>query len=598
MESMTLRELPLAVALASSFAFAFAFTACSDDEEPPTPAADASVQRDASVTRDAAANPDAASRDAANADAVVTDTGQADAGTMDALPGDAAEVTLTALAFQPATLSIVSGETRQLLVVGTYSDSSTAAVTTGLTFASSDETRATVSAEGLLTAVSGGPLTITARSGNLTAMLSVTVTAPLRPMFPDIFLDDYTADLSFMEFGGSTNAITVDTTVQHSGAASLRVEVPAGGYTGGAIRSATAVDGSPFDAVSFWARASAPHTLNVVGIGNDAATAVLQAEWNAVALTTTWTRYVLPLPNPARFTAQTGVFHFAEGSDEGAYTIWFDDIRYESLGSAVIGVPQPAIATEQIPRAVGETHAINGASVTFPVNGTNQTLAIARSWLNFTSSNPAVATVAADGVATAVGPGTADITATLGTTAAAGRTTLVVSAPTLPTVAAPTPTALAANVISLFSNAYTNVAVDTWSAPWDQADVADVQIAGNDTKRYSNINFVGIEFVSAPIDATAMTHFHMDVWTANSTTFTARLVDFGPNGTFGGGDDTESSLDFGPASTPPLTSSAWVSLDLPLASFTGLAGRTRLAQIVLVANNSGTVYVDNVYFRR
>ena len=28
------------------------------------------------------------------------------------------------------------------------------------------------------------------------------------------------------------------------------------------------------------------------------------------------------------------------------------------------------------------------------------------------------------------------------------------------------------------------------------------------------------------------------------------------------------------------------------------AGRTRLAQIVLVANNSGTVYVDNVYFRR
>jgi hypothetical protein len=464
-EGMTLRELPLAVALASSFAFTFAFTACSDDEEPPTPAADASVSRDATVGRDAVANPDASNPDATNPDAVVADTGQADAGITDALPGDAAEVTLTSIAFQPATLSIVAGESQQLIVVGTYSDSSTAALTTGLTFASSDDTRATVSAEGLLTAVSGGPVTITARSGNLSATLSVTVTAPLRPMFPDIFLDDYTADLSFMEFGGSTNAIIVDTTVQHSGTASLRVEVPAGGYTGGAIRSAVAVDGSPFDAVSFWARASAPHTLNVVGIGNDAATAVLQAEWNAVALTTTWTRYVLPLPNPARFTAQNGVFHFAEGSDEGAYTIWFDDIRYESLGSAVIGAPQPAIATEEIPRAVGETHAINGASVTFPVNGTNQTLALARSWLNYTSSNPAVATVAADGVATAVAPGTADITATLGTTAAAGMTTLVVTAPTLPTVAAPTPTALAANVISLFSNAYTNVTVDTWSAP-------------------------------------------------------------------------------------------------------------------------------------
>ncbi|MEN9345745.1 MAG: hypothetical protein RLZZ60_1214, partial [Bacteroidota bacterium] len=38
-----------------------------------------------------------------------------------------------------------------------------------------------------------------------------------------------------------------------------------------------------------------------------------------------------------------------------------------------------------------------------------------------------------------------------------------------PSSAAPTPTSLAANVISLFSNAYTNVNVDTWRTSWSSA---------------------------------------------------------------------------------------------------------------------------------
>ena len=80
-----------------------------------------------------------------------------------------------------------------------------------------------------------------------------------------------------------------------------------------------------------------------------------------------------------------------------------------------------------------------------------------------------------------------------------------------PTAAAPTPTRLAADVISLFSNTYTNVPVDTWSAGFDLADVADVKIAGNDIKKYTNLQFAGIEFMSRQINATSMTHFHLDV---------------------------------------------------------------------------------------
>ena len=82
----------------------------------------------------------------------------------------------------------------------------------------------------------------------------------------------------------------------------------------------------------------------------------------------------------------------------------------------------------------------------------------------------------------------------------------------------------------MFSNSYANVPVDTWSASWDQANVADIQIGGNSTKKYSNLVFSGIEFTSAPINATSMTNFHMDIWTPDATTFHIKLVDFGADG--------------------------------------------------------------------
>lgn len=168
-----------------------------------------------------------------------------------------------------------------------------------------------------------------------------------------------------------------------------------------------------------------------------------------------------------------------------------------------------------------------------------------------------------------------------------------------PDVPAPTPTIPANGVISLFSNAYTNVTVDTWSAVWDQADVADVQIDGNDTKLYTSLTYAGIEFTSQTIDATDMTHFHMDIWTADPTTmpavFKIKLVDFGANGVWSGGDDVEHELTFNATSTPPLVSESWISFDIPLTAFTGLVTKEHLAQLV-ISGDPNTVYVDNVYF--
>ena len=210
----------------------------------------------------------------------------------------------------------------------------------------------------------------------------------------------------------------------------------------------------------------------------------------------------------------------------------------------------------------------------------------------YSSNNAAVATVSGN-VVTIVGAGTATITASQAAagTWLAGSTTAVLNVDFAPpaTAAPQPPVRNAADVISLFSNSYTNVPVDTWSAVWDQANVADVQIGGNDNKKYTNLVFSGIEFTSNTVNATAMTTFHLDAWTPNATTFHIKLVDFGANGSYGGGDDTEYELTY----TPTLT--GWNTYDIPMSDFTGLASRAHLAQMILVASNS-TVYVDNVYF--
>jgi hypothetical protein len=162
-----------------------------------------------------------------------------------------------------------------------------------------------------------------------------------------------------------------------------------------------------------------------------------------------------------------------------------------------------------------------------------------------------------------------------------------------PTVAAPNPTRDAAQVISLFSDAYNDVQVDTWRTGWSAAELEDIEIQGNPTKKYSNLDFVGIETVANQIDITDMTHFSMDVWSADFNFFGIKLVDFGPDGAFGGGDDTEHQVDF---DMP--TQNQWVRLEIPLSDFVNLQNRRNIAQLILVGRPvaATTVYVDNVFF--
>ena len=168
---------------------------------------------------------------------------------------------------------------------------------------------------------------------------------------------------------------------------------------------------------------------------------------------------------------------------------------------------------------------------------------------------------------------------------------------TAPTTSAPTPTQDAGSVISLYSDAYTDIAV-TWPTVWSvAASVSDVTIDGGLVKEHLGTDFVGVEFPS--LDVSGMTHFHMDIWTPDAATFLVKLVDFGGDG-FGGGNDSEGPIVYDGTANPAPAQGQWVSLDIPLADMqaAGLAGLTDINQLVFALTPSGasTIYIDNVYF--
>lgn len=166
-----------------------------------------------------------------------------------------------------------------------------------------------------------------------------------------------------------------------------------------------------------------------------------------------------------------------------------------------------------------------------------------------------------------------------------------------PLAGAPAPSGIAPiDAISLFSDGFTDVPVDTWNTIWSQAAFEDVEVDGNPTKKYTELNFNGIETVANPIDASAMEFIHLDIWTPNMTEFKIKLVDFLGDGFDGANGDTEAELTFNP------TLNEWVSLDIPLADFinAGMTSLTDVNQYVIssVPAGTGIVFIDNVYFWR
>lgn len=150
-----------------------------------------------------------------------------------------------------------------------------------------------------------------------------------------------------------------------------------------------------------------------------------------------------------------------------------------------------------------------------------------------------------------------------------------------PTTAAPTPTVDPANVISVFSDAYTDVEGTNFNPGWGQAtQVSFVNIEGSNTMRYSNFNYQGTEF-AAPVNAAGMDFINIDMWTPDATAVNFTVISPGPQ-------EKLFPLE--------ITQGEWVTYSIPLSYFDNVD----LSDIIQLKFDGGnaeqTLYLDNIFF--
>ena len=432
------------------------------------------------------------------------------------------------------------------------------------------------------------------------------------PDIPEVFTDTPVSltDQFFVSFdpadGANVNGFNTDIKEAYLGTTSIRLDIPSskdpqGNFMGGIFLDRNKGRNlTNYDALTFWAKASTTATVGLFGFGTDFEGDTHAAGLSNTLLTTYWRKYTVPIPDASKLVQEKGMFSFSAGTSDTdglGYTIWVDEIRFEKLG--IVAQPLTSIFGGEDTTQTAYTDAVvktTGITQTVTLgDGSVVTTAIAPGYLDFKTSDPAVAQVNEKGEITVVGAGTATITASLNGVDAVGSMTInSMGRFDLPA----SPAQAAADVISIFSDAYENVPVDFYNGYWEPYQTttsADFDVNGDNILSYENFNFVGHQFGSPTVDASQMTHFHFDVFIPGTLPSGAKLKvtikDFGANGADGGNDDTTQVFTIQSAD---LAGDAWSSIDVALS----LSPKTKIGQLIYENDGSNVtaLYLDNVYF--
>ncbi|WP_400074921.1 Ig-like domain-containing protein [Winogradskyella sp. R77965] len=427
----------------------------------------------------------------------------------------------------------------------------------------------------------------------------------------EIFTDNFVGMGTnfYLPFADSKlDAFSVDNDEGFESSASYRVDVPnaddpTGSYAGAILR----VDGagrdlSGYDALTFWAKASQGVSVDAVGFGQDFLDNEFQVTVNNLSIGTNWAKYTIPIPDASKLVEERGVFWYAAGTQAtggSGYILWFDDIQFETLGT--VAQPRPAILNGQDlveQTFIGSSRTINGLQETFNLaNGIDRIVTPASKYFEFTSSNTSVASVDESGQVNILAAGTTVITATLDGVEAQGSLTLESLGVF---TQAPIPDRAPENVISVFSDAYTNVPVDYYNgffAPFQttQGGAPPLNISGDEVINYTDLNFVGIgTFLNvSPINATEMTHLHVDINVQeaidNGDFIRLEILNGVQTSNEISGSTTLASSD--------LVSNGWASFDIPLGNFNGLSVRDQVGLLFFISDATiSNIYVDNIYY--
>lgn len=340
---------------------------------------------------------------------------------------------LRSVAVSPATASVPRGRTQQFVAAGTYSDNTTANITTLAIWSSSDATVATVTTAGLARAVELGVSQITATYGGITGSAQITVVAPA---------------LESIEVTPATTTIAKGT----------RLGLTAFGH----FSDGTTVD---LSAVALWSSASpAVASVSPQGVvqGLTQGTASITATWSGLSGTSRVTVGPAQLESleitPANALIQPGTSvtlvvtgHYTDGttgnvtgsatwsvSDTSIATASANVIQGLSAGTVIVSASVGAlVATTNVIVASLVSLAVTPASVVVRTGQSLQFTATATysdgstrdvsSSVTWASGDPSVATIASSGVALGRARGSTSITASSG--AISNTATLTVNGP-------------------------------------------------------------------------------------------------------------------------------------------------------------------------
>lgn len=156
--------------------------------------------------------------------------------------------------------------------------------------------------------------------------------------------------------------------------------------------------------------------------------------------------------------------------------------------------------------------------------------------------------------------------------------------PATPTVAAPAPTHAASGVLSIFSDAYTNVAGTNFNPNWGQStQVSQVSVSGNNALKYSGLNYQGTQFGSN-LNVSSYGYLHIDYYSSNSTALNFYLISPGP---------LEKAYSLSVPTGLGTNNNGWKSIDIPLTAFSPVV-LNNLIQFKVDGN--GDIFFDNIYF--
>ena len=158
-----------------------------------------------------------------------------------------------------------------------------------------------------------------------------------------------------------------------------------------------------------------------------------------------------------------------------------------------------------------------------------------------------------------------------------------------PTVAPAAPTVAEKKVISLYSDAYAATNNFTAHEGWGDATIyQELDLEGNKVRYYTNLNWLGWQFISAPINALNMEKLHLDIWAEFDGSLKVTPIYGGEGLTT---DDSKGKV-------VELKGQQWNSIDFELTEFVGLDWSS-IYQFKFDAAVGGTTFaIDNVYFYR